>query len=266
MGTSTKSNVEYANSDGIDLPSTMAKIDEVTSKGTELTPVIGASVDLIVTALTNTGNSNQFNLGEEAQSNKDLYGSIKETTGSMQTEVDTLKGMKDTIGATIAEYNRNLKELKKRSKLKALQDHVDAINGTVVEEHKFQQTLKTGPCGTISVSQPADDYIDCGKNYKMEVYWDIVSSNYNQEDQTTTTVYDVTQKKKVNIDYDSLIKSNADTSGFWSGLMKLLDDDYETLYGKVSGVANSYPNKGLEFTNEIDDSTPIEEWCEYTPK
>lgn len=262
MKNSSASNIEYAKSEGINLPDALALIDKATGGVPTITENITTNISSILTALGNTGDSQQFNSGDTSQDYQKNWGSMNTNSIDIDTTIETLKGQRDTIGEAIAQYNRDLKELKKRSKLRALQKHVDSINGTEVDSWNDKMTITYTADGYQTGWLPSSERRE--GNYKIYASAKQISSS-NDDFGGYKATYSIHYSKKVAIDYDSLIPSNVDTGGIFSGLMKWLDDDYEELFGKVAGVAESYPGHGIGYTNQIDDSEPIDEWCTYTP-
>lgn len=253
-----QSNTTFAQSKGINLPEEMKKL----KAGKELFIAKAGTVDQtaidIDLTLSATG-SNRFYSGDEAQKGVQNLQKIRTTFSDL---VNSLRGIDDNeVGKAIAKYNADLKIVKKESRLKALQEYVDTINGTVVKEWNKTETYENG-----NGSPTSGEWRE--GNFRISATYSVGPTD--DKNGTITQKYYIHYKKSIDIDYDGWIKSDADTTSFLN-IKSWFDDGYDKLAGKINKVASDGDviSKGLSIKtidtgkgDPIDDEIP-DSWCTW---
>lgn len=259
-----QSNIELAMSDPIPLPDVIGKLRR--SKGTIASKALTMCQEIIdINATLSATGSTRFYSGEEAQKGVTNRESIQTTIGDLTSAMDGLDI--DEVGKTIAKYNADLKVLKKKTRLRRLQEIADSLKGRVVEEDNYNKTY------TSSQFPPS--------TYRQGNYWLNYNCTFlNSETETIQTstgqtqgeakrTYNIDYKKTIDIDYDGWIESNADTVSFLN-ICKWADDDFEELKGKILSVKNDYPNKMPgDLESQINNAENMgndvpDAWCTYS--
>ena len=248
-----QSNVDLARSKPIDLPGNMAILKENKPNVAAKVASMGDTMLDIDAVLSATGSA-RFYTGDEAQKGVATRERIQATITDLSNALTNLND--DDVGRAIAKYNADLKILKKKSKLMALQQHVDTINGRKVDEGDYITTYYPGYGTYMPQSHPEGNY-----------YVTVTNTKISTETQSGVTIekYNTHWVKTVNIDYDGLIKSNADTTSFLN-IKKWFDDSYEKLAKKVESVDSEYPGNGFAVDPSIvnmGDDVP-DEWCVWS--
>lgn len=238
-----QSNVDMARSTPIPLPDQIAILKE--NSGTIRAK--SASIDntlVDINAVLSATGSARFYTGDEAQKGVANREKIQTTVSTL---VNSLAGLDvNTVGQAIAKYNGDLKILKKKSRLRALQNYADSFKGEVVDTWSRNTTIYP-EYGTYLPSTYRDG------NYIVEV----TNTYLGTETQNGVTIqkYTTHYTKKIDIDYDGLISSNADTTSFLN-IKKWFDDGFDKLKAKIESVGKPVPNDLINMGEEVPD-----EWC-----
>ncbi len=240
-----QSNADLARSAPINLPEQMAILKENKPSIASKVKNIGQQVLDIDTVLSATGSA-RFYTGDEAQKGVATRAKIKATVEALSSALTNLND--DDVGNAIAKYNADLKILKKKSRLRALQDYADSFKGEVVDTWSRNTTIYP-EYGTYLPSTYRDG------NYIVEVTNTYLGTE--TENGVTIQKYTTHYTKKIDIDYDGLIKSNADTTSFLN-IKKWFDDGFDKLKGKIESVGKTVPSELINMGEDVPD-----EWCTW---